>query len=95
MIRTLTGIGFALALVGSAHAQTQQVTVRLDGKSHRAVRSEIYHAAEKVCASETDAFDSVDDACVEATYSQALRQLKAVPGVERTAFVQASPAGLR
>ena len=94
MIRTLTGIGFALALVGSAHAQEQQVTIKLDGKSPRAVRTELYHAAEKVCASDAD-FNAVDDACVEATYSQALQQLRAAPKVQRTAYMEASPAGLR
>ena len=95
MIRTLTAIGFALALVGTAHAQDTQVTVKLDGKSHRAVRSEIYRAAEKVCASDISAFDPVDTTCVEASYTEAMRQLRATPRVERTAFVQASPTGLR
>ncbi len=93
MVRTLTGIGFALALVGSAHAQDTQVIVNLDGKSHSAVRSEVYRAAEKVCAS--DAFDPVDVTCIEATYHQAMQQLRAAPKVERTAYVQASPPGLR
>ena len=95
MIRTLTGIGFALALVGSAHAQDTQITVNLNGKSPKAVRAEIYRAAEKVCASNADVFDPADTACVEATYSQALQQLRATPRVERTAYIQASPTGLR
>ena len=93
MIRTLTAFGFALALVGSAHAQDGQISVKLDGKSPRVVRIELYRAAEKVCASET-ALDPVDTACVEASYQQALQQLHATPRAERTAFVQASPAGL-
>jgi hypothetical protein len=95
MIRTLTGIGFALALVGSAHAQDAQVAVKLDGKSPSAIRSELYRAAEKVCAEDASAFEPVDSACVEATYTQALQQLRATPRVERTAYIQASPTGLR
>ena len=96
MIRTLTGIGFALALVGSAHAQDAQVTVTLDGKSHSTIRSELYRAAEKVCAEDGSAFAPVDTACVEATYTQAMKQLRAAtPRVERTAYIQASPTGLR
>ncbi len=94
MLRTLTGIGFALALVGTAHAQ-DQVTVKLDGKTPRAVRAEIYRAAEKVCAN-VDALDGVDSTCVEASYSEALRQLRVVPRIEQTAYsVQARPIGLR
>jgi hypothetical protein len=95
MIRTLTGIGFALALVGSAHAQDTQVTVKLDGKSHSAIRSELYRAAQKVCAEDASAFEPVDTTCVEATYTNAVQQLRAMPRVERTAYVQASPTGLR
>ena len=95
MVRTLTAIGLALALVGSAHAQDAQVTVKLDGKSHGAIRSELYRAAEQVCASSSDAFEPVDMSCVEATYQQALHQLRAAPRVERTAYIQASPTGLR
>ena len=93
MIRTLTAFGFALALVGSAHAQDGQIAVKLDGKSPRIIRTELYRAAEKVCAS-NNAFDSVDTTCVEASYQQALQQLRSAPRAERTAFVQASPAGL-
>ena len=93
MVRTLTGIGFALALVGSAHAQDAQIAVKLDGKSHSAVRSEIYRAAQQVCAEDSNTFEPGDMSCVEATYQQALHQLKAAPRIERTA--QAYPASLR
>ena len=95
MVRTLTGIGFALALVGTAHAQEPQVAVKLGGKSRSAIRSEIYHAAEKVCSSDISAFDPADTTCVEAAYEQAMQQLRATARVERTAYVQASPTGLR
>lgn len=95
MLRTLTGIGFALALVGTAHAQ-DQVTVKLDGKTPRAIRAEIYRAAEKVCANAASSFDPVDSACIDATYTDALRQLRATPRFEQTAYsVQARPIGLR
>ena len=86
MFHKLTGIGLALALVGSAHAQDAQLTVKLDGKSPRAVRTELYHAAEKVCAQYATAFESTDMTCVEATYSDALQQLRATAHVERTAY---------
>ncbi len=95
MVRTLTGIGFALALVGSAHAQDAQVTVKLDGKTHNAIRSELYRAAEQVCTEVPSAFEPLDTSCVEATYQQALHQLRASPRLERTAYVQAPPTGLR
>ena len=71
MVRTLTAFGLTLALVGAAHAQDAQIAVKVDGKSHGAVRAELYHAAEKVCAKDTSAFDPVDEACVEATYRDA------------------------
>ena len=94
MLRTLTGFGFALALVGSAHAQDTQVTVQLDGKSRSAVRSELYRAAEKVCASDTTALNPVDATCVEATYQQAVEQLRPPARIEHTAYVQASSTGI-
>ncbi len=95
MVRTLTGIGLALALVGSAHAQDAQITVKLDGKSHTAIRSALYRAAQQVCAADPSAFEPLDTSCVEATYQQALHQLRASPRLERTAYVQAPPTGLR
>ncbi len=86
MLRPLAAIGITLALVGSAHAQEQNVVVTLHGKSHAAVRSEIYRAAEKVCAAGLTSFDGSDQACVEATYSDAMRQLRASPRAERVAY---------
>jgi hypothetical protein len=83
MIRTLTAIGIALALVGSAHAQ-DQVTVHIAGKSQAAVRSELYRAAEAVCTPANE-LDTRDDVCIEATYSQALHQLHAAHPTETAA----------
>ena len=91
MTRTLTAIGLALGLVGTAHAQAQQVTVSLVGKSHAAVRSEIYHAAQSVCGHADQMLDPVDTACIEATYDQAMRQLRATPRAARIAYQLASP----
>lgn len=95
MIRTLAGLGLTLALVGSAHAQDTQLTVSTYGKSRSVVRAELYRAAEKVCASDANLFDPSDATCVEETYARALQQLRAAPRVERTAYVEASPASLR
>ena len=76
MLRTLTGIGIGLALVGSAHAQ-DRITVDVQGKSPRAVRAEVYRAAEDVCArQDTNAYDASD--CVEDTYSNALQQFRSI-----------------
>ena len=97
MVRTLTGIGFALALVGTAHAQDQQVAVKIDGKSHRALQAEIYRAAEQVCAAGPAATSlaQADTACFEATYADALHKLRATPGIVQTAYrSEASSAGL-
>ena len=95
MVRTLTGFGLALALVGSAHAQEQHITVKLDGKTHGAIRTEIYRAAQAVCANQASPYDLVDSDCVEATYSQAIQQLRTAPRVERTAYAQPASSGLR
>jgi hypothetical protein len=86
MIRSLTAIGIALALVGSAHAQ-DKVTVSIAGKSHAAVRADLYRAAEAVCTSD-DGLDLRDDACVEATYSVAIQQLHAArpAPIQRAAY---------
>ena len=94
MVRSLTAIGIVLALVGSAHAQDRQVTVRLDGKSHRQVRSELYRAAQQVCASEND-LNMLDSTCVEATYADAMHQLHVAPRVQQTAYIEASPHSIR
>lgn len=92
MIRSLTAFGLALALVGSAHAQ-DKVTVSLAGKSHAAVRADLYRAAQAVCTSD-DVLDLRDDACVEATYSVAIQQLHAArPAAVQHASVAASSAG--
>jgi hypothetical protein len=95
MVRTLTGFGLALVLVGSAHAQEQHITVKLDGKTHRAIRAEIYQAAQTVCADQTHLYDTVDMTCVEATYDQAIQQLRTAPRVERTAYMQSASNGPR
>ena len=95
MVRTLTGFGLALALVGSAHAQAQHITVKLDGKTHSAIRTEIYRAAQTVCTDQTNLYDPVDMTCVEATYDQAIQQLRTAPRVERTAYIQSASNGLR
>ena len=95
MVRTLTALGFALALVGSAHAQDARIVVSLDGKSHGAIRSEIYRAAEKVCTNDSNAVAVVDTTCVEASYFQAMQQLRTAYRVEHTAYVQAPPADIR
>ena len=87
MLRSLTAIGITLALVGSAHAQEQNVTVALQGKSHAAVRSEIYRAAETVCAADHTALDSVDYSCIEATYSDAMNKLRTSLTAQRIAYV--------
>lgn len=72
MLRTLAGIGIGLALVGSAHAQ-DQVTVNALGKSPKTVRTELYRAAQNVCANqESDIFQT--SYCVSDTYSDALKQ---------------------
>ena len=61
--------------------------VKLQGKSHSAVRAELYRAAESVCAnSPNTALDGVDSGCVEATYSAAMRQLKIVSRPGQTAL---------
>ena len=91
MVRTLTGIGFALALVGSAHAQDTQVTVSLAGKSQHEVRLELQRAAEKVCASNLNALDT---SCVEDAYVQALQDLKAAQKADHHVYAEASAARL-
>ncbi len=91
MKHTLTAIGLALALVGSAHAQDAQetqITVRLNGQPQRELLKEIYHAAEQVCVGQPAS--DLDSECVEATYGQALRQLRAKPQAERAAYAQTS-----
>lgn len=95
MIRTLTGIGFALALVGSAHAQDSQVTVRLDGKSYDAIRSELHHAAQQVCTDTSNVTAVVDTTCFETSYSQAMKKLRVLAPAERFTDLQASTISRR
>ena len=87
MLRSLAAIGITLALVGSAHAQTQNVVVTLQGKSHAAVRSEIYKAAQTVCSAGFTSYEGPDQGCIEATYADAMHQLRAFPKAERIAYV--------
>ena len=95
MQRPLTAIGIALALVGSAHAQEQQVTVSLHGKSHAAIRTELHRAAEQVCYVSGSVLDSVDTSCVEATYEDALRQMRTRMRLQQTALAQPAPSDPR
>ena len=93
MIRLLTALGITLGLVGAAHAQDRLVTVSLVGKSHAAVRSEVYHAAQSVCASDAPSLNPTDTACIETTYSVAMQRLRATPRAEQIAYqVPASSA---
>ena len=88
MLRTLTGIGIGLALVGSAHAQ-DRIVVTLQGKSMKDLRAELYRAAENVCADPAAGQSLVDSSCVESTYGAALRQLRgARPQLQRTAYIR-------
>ena len=91
MLRSLTGIGIALALVGSAHAQEQQISVRLDGKSPRVLRAELYRAAQKVCTGHAvEAFEE-DSICVRDSYEEALARARAAARAQHAALVQAGP----
>jgi hypothetical protein len=74
MLRSLTAIGFALALVGTAHAEPQ-VRINAVGKTVKQLHSEIYQAAKQVCAG-ADHYDlSSGNECVELTYQNGLAQL--------------------
>ncbi|MHB8283289.1 MAG: hypothetical protein ACYDD1_01290 [Caulobacteraceae bacterium] len=74
MIRSLTAIGFALALVGTAHAESA-VKIETTGKTVRQVHAEIYQAAKQVCAG-ADHYDLASgNECVELTYQNGLAQM--------------------
>jgi hypothetical protein len=86
MLRQLTAIGFALALVGTAHAETQ-VKINPVGKSSKQLHAELYQAAKRVCA-ETDAYYlASESACVDLTYQNALAQLHGRASVRKVNYV--------
>jgi hypothetical protein len=86
MLRPLTAIGFALALVGTAHAETQ-VKINPVGKSSKQLHAELYRAAKQVCA-DTDPYDlGSESACVELTYQNALAQLHGRAAVRKVNYV--------
>jgi hypothetical protein len=96
MLRTLTGLGIALALVGSAHAQ-DQIVITTHGKSEPTLKAELYQAARNVCTDTVSDAALVDSQCVEATYVAALQQLHAArpAALQRTAYqARTSSTGL-
>ena len=88
MICKLAGIGMALALVGSAHAQ-DRIVVATQGKSTKDIKAELYRAAVAVCADTGAGPGLVDPDCVESTYGAALHQLRGTkPQPQRTASLR-------
>jgi hypothetical protein len=89
MLRSLTVIGFALALVGTAHAEPV-VKIQTSGKTVRQVHAEIYKAAKQVCAS-ADNYDLASgNACVELTYQNGLAQLSGHAAAQKVNYVAQS-----
>ncbi len=84
MLRSLTALGFALALVGTAHAEPQ-VKIDAAGKSAKQLHAEMYQAAKQVCAG-PDGLAS-DSACVELTYRNALAQLHSRTAMRKVNYV--------
>ena len=93
MFRTLTGIGFALALVGSVHAE-QRVVISTAGQSQAQIRTQIYKAAQAVCNNSDMAYSALqsglDESCVNAAYHDGLRQLYA-SRVQKVGYASPNP----
>ncbi len=84
MLRPLTALGFALALVGTAHAEPQ-VKINAVGKSVQQLHAEMYQAAKQVCADSSDL--ASESACVELTYRNALAQLHSRTAMRKVNYV--------
>jgi hypothetical protein len=92
MLRPLTAIGFALALVGVAHAEPQ-VRINAVGKTVKQLHSEIYKAAKQVCAG-ADHYDLASgNECVELTYQNGLAQLNGHAKAQTVDYVAQSNNG--
>ena len=92
MLRPLTAIGFALALVGVAHAEPQ-VRINAVGKTVKQLHSEIYKAAKQVCAG-ADHYDLASgNECVELTYQNGLAQMNGHTAAQPVNYVAQTGGG--
>jgi hypothetical protein len=97
MLRTFAGVGAALALVGSAHAQDPSSVTARHATGRAAVRQDLYRAAQAACLHGRAARALRDVTCVDETYRFNLYRLDAAAARPQQTAMQTrlAPVGLR